>query len=198
MKMDIPLKCSCGSLKGTALNVSPDTGNHLICMCDDCRSYVQHLKREKDILDANGGTEIFQLTPAQIKFTAGTQNLRCLRLTPKGLLRWYAGCCNTPVANTLPTPKIPFAGIPVFFFDFASVNQQSSSVLGPIRERIFGRFGIGVLPPGTQQKASPALLLRTLRILFISKLKGMEKPHPFFDAKTGKMILEPEVLGYTA
>jgi hypothetical protein len=34
-----------------------------------------------------------------------------MRLSDKGLLRWYARCCNTPIANTPANYKASFAGI---------------------------------------------------------------------------------------
>ncbi len=33
-----------------------------------------------------------------------------MRLTPMGLLRWYAGCCNTPIGNMV-SARVPFIGI---------------------------------------------------------------------------------------
>ena len=104
MSTEVPLKCSCGSVQGVARDVSPKTGNRLVCMCDDCQAYAHHLGRAEHILDRNGGTEVFQLTPSQLTLTEGREHLRCLRLKEKGLMRWYAGCCNTPVANTLASP----------------------------------------------------------------------------------------------
>jgi hypothetical protein len=38
-------------------------------------------------------------------------HLRLMRLSEKGLLRWYAGCCDTPLFNTMATPKVPFVGV---------------------------------------------------------------------------------------
>src|SRR4051812_24670077 len=98
MKHAVRLECSCGGVTGTASNVSPRTGNRLICMCDDCQAYAHHLGRADDILDAYGGTDIFQLTPSQVVISSGRDRMRCVRLTDKGILRWYAGCCNTPMA----------------------------------------------------------------------------------------------------
>lgn len=38
------------------------------------------------------------------------ENLACLRLTDKGLLRWYSTCCQTPIGNTSANWKISFVG----------------------------------------------------------------------------------------
>lgn len=177
MKSDLILKCGCGALSGVAKDVSPSTGNHIACLCNDCQTYARHLKRGKDVLDEDGGTQIFQLTPAQLKLTRGLENLRCLRLTEKGLLRWYASCCNTPVANTVASAKVPFAGVPTIFI---STGGES---LGPILGRVNGKDK--PLPIG--------LILRSIRIIGSAWLKGKHKPSPFFDAD-GKPIVLPYVL----
>ena len=52
-----------------------------------------------------------QTRAANVTFTQGKDALACMRLTPKGLLRWYAACCNTPVGNTLASSKISFVGL---------------------------------------------------------------------------------------
>jgi len=63
------------------------------------------------ILDAQGGTDVVQTRPANLTFTHGQDTLACMRLTPKGLLRWYAACCNTPIGNTVANYRMPFVGL---------------------------------------------------------------------------------------
>ena len=70
-----------------------------------------HFLERGELMDEWGGSEVFQTTPARIEFTQGADQLACMRLSPKGLMRWYARCCNTPIANTLPSPGMAFAGI---------------------------------------------------------------------------------------
>ena len=106
----IEMACDCGALRGHGIDLNPGTGRHLICMCKDCQAFARFLGRE-EILDQNGGTEIFQITPAQIRLEAGLDHLAAMRLGPKGAVRWYASCCNTPIANTTHMPGIPFAGV---------------------------------------------------------------------------------------
>src|SRR5262245_25612243 len=100
MPDDLAIRCDCGAVRGVARGVSGERGNRVVCYCDDCQSFAHVLERSEDTLDAHGGTEIFQMSPAQLEFTAGADRLACLRLTPKGLLRWYASCCRTPIGNT--------------------------------------------------------------------------------------------------
>jgi hypothetical protein len=194
MSTEVPLKCSCGSVQGVARYVSPKTGNRLVCMCDDCQAYAHHLGRAEHILDRNGGTEVFQLTPSQLTLTQGREHLRCLRLKEKGLMRWYAGCCNTPLANTLASPRIPFVGVPQPFMDHEGDGRTREQVLGPLLARVQGRFGIGELPADAYQRAPLGLIVRSLRILSAAWIKGRHAPSPFFDASTGEPAVAPVVL----
>lgn len=194
MSKNIPLKCHCGSLQGVAQNVSPNSGARLTCLCDDCQTYAHSLGSSERILDPYGGTDVFQLTPSQITLTCGTEQLRCLRLSKKGLMRWYAGCCNTPVANTLSSPKIPFAGVPHTFMDHEGHQQTREEDLGPILAKIQGKFSNRELPPDAHQRAPLRIILRSLRIFIISWVKGLHTPSPFFDATTGEPVVTPKVL----
>ena len=58
------------------------------------------------MVDPAGGTDIFQMPPGRVKITAGTDAMRCLRLSNK-VLRWYIDCCRTPIANTAARPRFP-------------------------------------------------------------------------------------------
>jgi hypothetical protein len=107
---DLSLGCRCGTVRGAVRDVSPSGGTHLVCYCRDCQAYARHLGRA-DLLDPAGGTAIFQTSIGRIAFDAGAERLTCLRLSPKGLVRWYAGCCSTPVINLPPTAALPFGGI---------------------------------------------------------------------------------------
>ena len=96
--MDLPLRCRCGRMRGVASNVSPSTGFRFVCYCEDCQAFARFLDRT-DVLDPAGGTDIFHMPPGRVKLTAGTDAMRCLRLSDK-VLRWYTECCRTPIANT--------------------------------------------------------------------------------------------------
>jgi hypothetical protein len=102
---DIPLRCSCGRVRGVARAVLPSAGFRFVCYCNDCQPFARFLERP-DILDAGGGMDIFQLPPGQVTFTAGLDALRCVRLSSK-VLRWFADCCRTPIANTAADPRFP-------------------------------------------------------------------------------------------
>ena len=79
-------------MRGVASDLYPSTGFRFVCYCKDRQAFARYLDRA-DVLDPSGGTDIFQMPPGRVKFTAGTDAMRCLRLL---VLRWYADCCRTP------------------------------------------------------------------------------------------------------
>src|SRR5215204_4669214 len=99
------LRCRCGEVHGSVTNAAPGAVNRVVCYCDDCQAFLHHLGCA-ELLDASGGTDIVQVAPAALAFDRGAERIAGLRLTPKGLYRWYADCCKTPLGNTL-TPALP-------------------------------------------------------------------------------------------
>jgi hypothetical protein len=124
---DLHLACRCGIVRGSVRGTVPSAGTHLVCYCRDCQAYVRHLGRS-DVLDPAGGTDIFQTNIGRIGVDAGADRLACLRLSPKGLLRWYAACCGTPVVNLPPTAAVPFGGIVTACLPDADL----SAAIGPV------------------------------------------------------------------
>jgi hypothetical protein len=92
--VDLPLRCRCGRMRGVASDVSPSAGFRFVCYCKDCQAFARFLDRA-DVLDPAGGTDIFQMPPARVKLTAGTDAMRCLRLSNK-VLRWYTRLLPDP------------------------------------------------------------------------------------------------------
>lgn len=193
MPTDLPLQCACGSVRGTAIDVSPQRGNRLVCMCDDCQAFAHWLERAPQVLDDNGGTDIYQMTPAQLRITEGADQVRCMRLSSKGLMRWYAGCCKTPIANTLASPRAPFTGVVHAFMDHQGDGRSRGEVLGPVRVRVQGRFGRGELPPGTHPRAPLGFILRFMGRLLGGALRRAHRPSPFFD-DAGRPVAPPTIL----
>jgi hypothetical protein len=62
-------------------------------------------------VDGNGGTAIVASLQSSVTFTQGSDKLACLSLTDKGIYRWYASCCRTPIANTVRRPQMSYVGI---------------------------------------------------------------------------------------
>jgi hypothetical protein len=179
MTRDAEIRCRCGEVRGRVSDASPRTVNHVVCYCDDCQAYAHHLGRA-DLLDAHGGTDIIQCAPASLAFDRGDARIVGLRLSPKGLYRWYASCCNTPLGNTL-GPAFPFVGIVAQAF--AHDGQQPDAVFGAPVGRILGRFAIGTPPEGST-RLNLRLLVRALRLVLGWRLRGKTWPHPFFDRAT--------------
>lgn len=169
------LTCSCGAMGWC---VRPDApGTHVVCYCADCQSFARHLGQTA-LLDPQGGTDIFQTIPADVTLTRGAGHLACLRLGPKGLRRWYAGCCGTPVGNTLPGPGLPFVGLVLpqgaSGFGPATAHVQTRDAQGAVREHGFAATGF-------------ALMLRAVKATLMGRTAS-----PFF--KDGAPVVEARVL----
>src|SRR5262249_26834143 len=145
VRRDLPLRCRCGHMRGIASDVSPSSGFRFVCYCWDCQAFARFLDRP-DVLDPAGGTDIVQLPPAWVKLTAGADALRALRLSDRGVLRWYSDCCRTPIANTA-GPRFPIIGMIHSFVDHGADGRSCDEVLGPPLCRIFERSACGPLPP---------------------------------------------------
>lgn len=195
MPTDLAIQCSCGALRGGARGLCGRVGHRVVCYCDDCQCFAHFLGRASDVLDAHGGTDIFQVTPARVALSEGRAQLACMRLTPKGLLRWYAGCCRTPIGSTLATRQVPFVGLVHACLRLGGGGSLDAA-LGPVRARVFGRFAKGdPAGLGASQGAPLPLLLRPLRLFVAARLRGDHRRSPFFDPESGEPRVAPHVLG---
>ncbi len=182
-KTDIAIACRCGEFSAVLKDASPKTGSHVQCYCKDCQAGAKALGAE-DTLMARGGTDIFQTVPAGITFTKGADKLAAIRLSPRGLIRWYASCCNTPVFNTMGHQKLSFVGLFVNTMQcddvgrVIAVNSVEGAQPGPVALKNYGF-----------NKAGFNVLARH----FGSMLRGEAKAGPFFDAE-GQPVVTPRVL----
>jgi hypothetical protein len=163
--------------------------NRVVCYCDDCQAFAHYLGRA-DLLDGQGGTDIVQLAPASLRFVQGGHRIVGLRLTPNGLFRWHANCCNTPMGNTR-SPAIPFVGIVVQAFNTGT--QDADVVFGKPIGAIMGKYAIGTAPAGSKGIKLP-LLLRAVRMVLGWRVSGQTWPHPFFKRDTREPIYPVSVL----
>jgi hypothetical protein len=186
MLTDVQLRCDCGKVRGVAADVAPSTGNRMVCYCDDCQAFAHFIER-RDLLDAWGGSDIFQMAPGRLRISDGVDQMRCMRLGPKGMFRWYAGCCRTPIANTI--AALPFAGLHPAFIDR---DVDRDVVLGRPRAYAMARFAIGT-PSHADGKTPVGVILRVLWLMVGWIARGKAKPSPFFDANK-RPIAEPKVL----
>jgi hypothetical protein len=192
MSTQVSLRCRCGTVRGVATDVSPASGNRVVCYCDDCQAFARFLDRD-DVMNAAGGTEIFQMPPANVRLTEGAAALRCVRLGPKGMHRFYTECCKTAVGNTI-SARVPFVGLIHSFMDAERDGHTRDEVLGRAVTSIHGKFAIGTAPTGVHAGVPLAMIATIVRRLATWWITGKGTPTPFFDARTGVPRAEPRVL----
>lgn len=164
-----------------------------MCFCDDCQSFAHWLGDAQNILDENGGTDIFQTTPSRVKIEEGEEQLGCMRLSPNGTPRWFAKCCRTQLANIARSPKMPFVGMSWVAMDHEAHGKTRAEALGPITVRINARYAIGTPPAGSQQGASAGFIFKAALGMLKDSLGGRTKPTPFFN-DAGELSVTPEVV----
>ena len=183
-----PLRCQCGTIQGAVAN--PGNANHCVCYCRDCQAFAHFLGKADAVLDERGGSEIIQVPPKNLAFSQGIEALACMRLTDKGLLRWYAACCNTPIGNTLITPKISIVGLVHNCLE--SPGQSLDDSFGPIRAWANPKGAKGDPKPEVRG-LGPVVWWFITRVL-TARLNGDYKRNPLFHADTGQPIVTPRVL----
>lgn len=184
------IQCECGAFRAELENFPRRTPGRLACYCDDCQTFSHHLNRA-DLLDSAGGTEVIPVYPADIKIVAGREVLKCARLSPKGLYRWYAGCCNTPLANL--QPGAPWVGWVHRVFTVKDPGYLEKT-LGPVRARIQGKYARGTPPSGTADKVDFKGFMTAFPFILKGLLTGKAKPSPFFAEDGQTPIVSPTVL----
>jgi hypothetical protein len=223
VNFDLPLRCRCGHVRGVAREVAPSSGLRFVCYCKDCQAFARFLAhvpenacpgcdtgwepdfrqgyappKRPDVLDAAGGTDIFQMAPGRVTLTEGTDALRCLSFSGK-VLRWYAACCRTPIANTAASPRFPMVALIHCFMDQAFMNdlaggRSRDEVLGPPVCRIYERSAAAPLPPNAPPPLSLGVLATRASKILGWWMRGLGRPNPFFDDRTQAPLAVPRVL----
>jgi len=194
MATDLPIRCACGKLQGTAKDISAKNGNHLICYCKDCQLFQHFLGTADTVLDPHGGTRIFQMSPGRFEIDSGSEHLACMRLRPNGIVRWYASCCNTPVGNTVATPGFPFVGVITRCLPDVDETQPECT-LGPFKCGVNGRSALGDRSNlDAHDTLPPSLTFGFLGKMLRWRLRGDHKRTPFFDPDNGELSAVPKVL----
>jgi hypothetical protein len=172
--MEHPLRCRCGSVEGYV--ESPRRAGRGVCYCKDCQAFARFLGTPEQILNKRGGTDIIATLPRFVHFTRGVDRLRCMSLSPRGLLRWYADCCRTPVANTPRDAKVPYVGL------VSSCLPGSSSELdaafGPAKIAL--NTGSASAPVGATPIANFFGAMKIARNIVSARLGGGSRDNPFF------------------
>ncbi|MCO6382610.1 DUF6151 family protein [Oceanicola sp. 502str15] len=182
----ITLRCDCGKVElHIAARPAPPQGNRVICHCDSCRAFPRALGRA-DVLGPGDGSDIVQIRCDRLSIVQGVEHIAALRLSPKGLARWYAACCNTPLGNTGPSPSYPFFGALTY-------GIAGKDALGPVKARVNIPKDKALpedLPPTSG--STLGVFLSIGRIMFGGWLKGAQKRHPLFPG--GEPLVEPRVI----
>ncbi len=181
-------QCQCGALHGEVSHT--ERALRGVCYCKDCRAYSHHLGQEAVAHDSLGGVEFVATQAQHVTLTGGTQHLACLSLSEKGLLRWYAKCCNTPIGNTTRSWKVAYVGLL-----HTCLKADPASY-----ERAFPRLQMRVNTGGAKE-APPAMTFSTITALMgfmprvmLSGVNGAYRQTPFFNAPAGTPKVEASVL----
>ena len=174
--MVIQLRCRCGKLQGEV-----DTARvaaRAICYCKDCQAFARFLKAEDRVLDASGGTEVEAALPAAVRFTGGLEHLACMSLSPKGIYRWYASCCSTPIGNTPRNPKASYIGL--VRACLAAAPEELDRQLG--RAHITANRESAYGPTTATPVTTVIAVARIGGMLVKARIGGGWRDNPFFDA----------------
>ena len=185
--MSIPLRCRCGQVQG---ELDADRAYvRATCYCKSCRAYAQWLGTQ-GLLDDAGGVDIIAMAPSKLRFTAGESQVACMTLGERGILRWYAACCRTPLGNTSRTPALHYVGVSTACLEGAP--EAVDAAVGPAGRCVLNTES-ATAPVKRTRWAFVRGGVRIMAGVLGAKLKG-RRESPFFEGATGRPIREPEVV----
>ena len=185
---DLPFACACGQVAGTIANASPKRGDYVVCHCTDCQSLPLYLGCAERVLDEHGGIAIYQARIGDISIDQGADKLAALHLTDQPTLRWYAGCCDTPLFNSYANGRIPFTSTLL-----ANCGTAVDAVLGKPRGHLFVKDALGDtgdLKTLSMARVMPRVIVRMAKDI----LSGARRRNPLFDPGTFAPIAAPRRL----
>ena len=169
--------CECGAVR---MRIAPIRGTRCICYCRDCQAFARHLGHDH-LLDAAGGSDLFQTLPEYVNIENGADRIGAVRLTDKGPIRWHAECCGTPICNTGARRGLPLVSFLVRGFDHPDL-------VGPVLARVNLGGARAFVPEG---KGHVGRLIRQFLVRAAkSLLTGGFRGTPFFDDQ-GRPIRRP-------
>jgi hypothetical protein len=181
-------QCSCGKVRGEILQ--PRHAMRVACYCGDCQTYAHLLGRADQVLDAVGGTDVVATPASNLSITTGREHLACVSLSPRGLLRWYAGCCGTPIANTPRDWKLPYVGLVHTCLRQPDALERS---FPQVEMRVNTKGAHGAVPGDTGVSGKLRFLRMVLRLGGM-RLTGGYRSTPLFSA-SGEPVAAPRVAG---
>ncbi|AOT06788.1 DUF6151 family protein [Pseudoalteromonas luteoviolacea] len=186
MEQCLHIKCQCGKVRGQVSYGNKLFHNRVVCYCDDCQAFVNHLK-QSNVLNAYGGSDVFQVSASQLIFTQGKSNIACLTVTLGGVHRWFAKCCNTPLGNTL-SARWPLVGL----LD-CCIEEDLDACVGRPSGSVFCKFANGEIPyevkgSWSHKQVAAQLIMK----IALWRLLRKGKPSPFY--AQGNPIVQPYCL----
>lgn len=186
--MKMAIRCRCGKLQGEL--DTQGVAARATCYCKDCQAYARFLAAQPDFLDEAGGTDVAASLPAALRFTQGLEHLGCMSLSAKGIYRWYATCCRTPIGNTPRDPKVAYVGI--VRAALADPDAVVDQVLGP------RRVAVNTASARRPVAATPAktawAVVRIGTMIVGARLTRRYLSNPFFDQARGRPVKPAQVL----
>lgn len=179
------VQCKCGTLRGHIQGTG--TCSRAVCYCSDCRVFTKYLDCMDDVLDKQGGTEIVQLAQPRVVFLQGKEHLAAVQLSKKGMVRWYAACCNTPIGNTLSNPKLSFIGLIHTCLDHSKLEENFGKQVSMVN------VDSAYSDPKPEQKGLFGTILRFLWIVLSMRIGGKYRRSPFFD-DNGSLTVSAKVM----
>lgn len=189
--MTYRFQCQCGAIRGHLSH--PQLALRGVCYCRDCRAYSNHLGTASRTHDALGGAEFVATQAKYVSISEGIQRLACLSLSEKGLLRWYASCCTTPIANTLRNWGVSYVGLIHTCLKADPIAFERSFPQLQMRVNTGGAKGS---PPGLALKTISSLAGFAPKVI-ASRVTGTYAQTPFFQSPTGKPIVPITLLSKT-
>ncbi|MDF1801907.1 DUF6151 family protein [Thalassovita sp.] len=182
----LKLGCQCGSVQVELAPEGVAAATRLRCYCTDCQTEARHLGYA---LPTHQGTDLIHTTPDRVTLLSGQENLAALRLSPKGIFRWYASCCDTPMFNSLPKPGKSFLGLVVH----AAETQAADDSVGPVWGHAFTKSA----PPGLGAPGKDVnfggIGLGVIRRMLGGYLTGRRKINPLVN-DAGEWNVTPTIL----
>lgn len=130
-------------------------------------------------------THRFQCTCGQVR----GEILACVSLSPRGLLRWYAACCGTPIANTPRDWRLPYVGLMHVCLRQPDPLERS---FPQVDMRVNTKSAHGAVPRDTGLAGKLRFLRMVVRLAGM-RVTGAYRSTPLF-SRSGEPVAAPRVV----